>query len=570
MYLVVTEKPSVGRAIERALGRGVKVFSLRGHVLDVDLPEDYGWNRVDPIEIFNVNEFKTIVRDKKTYTALKKFFQENYGTLVLATDNDHEGELIAYEVLTIWQNIKGYHAPYVRMRFNSTDENELIRAFKNPERDLNWKWVYKAMLRRNFDLITGAAFTRYLTFLSRRLGIKFSRVVSFGSCQSPTLYFIVKREREIREFKSKTYWVLCALVDYKGFKFEVSSDKFEKEEDAVKVREKIEREAFGRIVNYEEAYETIRRPLPIYTDDLLVDLVSLTGESASKILSIAENLYAEGYISYPRTETNKYPSGFNFKKPLYAVLDSPIGVEVSSHISMSPDPRNGRKDDKAHPPIYPLRPYFGKGLERTVWEYVARRFVANAFAKDAKAVKQKVEVDIAGVKFTANGSAIIDEGFFKVFSYFRPKDRELPSVKVGEYVKVLDVKVKKVKTKPPSRYTEAELLREMERQGIGTDATRASFPKILLERGYSVKERKTFKPTTLGINLINALESVEPKLVTPDTRRFVEELMNKIERGEERYENAFKISKEVYKKLFEKLVRNESNVSKKLTEGLKL
>jgi len=172
-YVVVAEKFSVANAIKRALAKinvsNANVTWVNGHVVDIDLPEEFKQWRLDNLhDILKVRSFRYRIVDKNSYLRLKQYFGK--GMLVIATDNDHEGELIGYEILMLYKNhSNNKEVPYFRMRFNSTNINELINSWRNLKSSLNWRWVYKAMFRQRFDLLTGAAYTRLLTLANRVL-----------------------------------------------------------------------------------------------------------------------------------------------------------------------------------------------------------------------------------------------------------------------------------------------------------------------------------------------------------------------------------------------------------------
>jgi DNA topoisomerase IA len=562
-FVVVAEKPSVARRIREALGRGdVIVTSVRGHILDSEFSEEYGWGRCDPLKLFDVREFRDEVRDARAVRELRKLFKEA-DVLVIATDNDSEGELIGAEILKIWREVKR-DAPYKRMRFNSTDLGELKRAWQSLEDDLNWGWVMKALFRQRFDLIAGAAFTRLLT-LSTRKHDRGVRLISWGSCQAPTLWFIVKRELERINFKPKFFWTIKATLETGlGERFEAESDRFWNHDEARRAFEKASSAKYAVVEKFDEKIMEVARPTPIRTDDLLRDLSRITGQPAAKILQVAESLYAEGYISYPRTDTNRYRSGFDFEQPLHAAAR---GLDVKPPLAR-PDPRQGSLDDGAHTPIYPIAPYTGSGLSLEVWRYIAKRFLANAFYTDAVKRLRSAELSIADIKLKASGSELMEPGFFEVYEYFRPEDNPIPELVIGERLRIVSIRLHEGKTKPPDRLTEAELLRLMEEHGIGTDATRASFPQLIRERGYAVKEKGAFKPTPLGMKLIEVLESIDPKLVTPETRRRIEEMMSRIERGEITYEEALERATLEYKGLFKKLVERIDEKAAELASAI--
>ncbi len=557
--VIVAEKPSVARRIREALRtEKVLVTSVRGHILDSEFPEGFGWRECSPSRLFDVREFRDEVRDMRSVAELRRIFRDAE-LLIIATDNDSEGELIGAEILKIWREVRG-DAPYRRMRFNSTSYEELRRAWRNLEDDLNWRWVMKALFRQRFDLISGAAFTRLLTLAARRHN-RDVRLISWGSCQAPTLWFVVKRERERMNFKPKPFWILKATFQKSsGERFEAESDRFWSLEDARRAYQSAKSTPYGVVKRFEERLVKILRPTPLRTDDMLRDLTKITGQSASRILQVAEDLYAEGFISYPRTETNRYRPGFDYDSPCRAAVEG-LGVTPPS---LEAKPRQGRRDDGAHTPIYPVMAYKGSGIHLTVWSYVAKRFLANAFYRDALRRERSAELDLAGIRMRTAGSELVEPGFYEIYDYFKPSDNPIPRLEDGEEVEVVSLKLHEGRTRPPKRLTESDLLKLMEENGIGTDATRASFPKLIMDRGYAVRRGKVFKPTDLGLRLIEVLESIDPKLVTPETRRRIEELMAMIESGEITYEKALERAVQEYKPLYLEL---ESKIS---SEAIKL
>ncbi|MCS7135676.1 MAG: type IA DNA topoisomerase [Nitrososphaerota archaeon] len=571
LYIVVAEKPSVARSIARVLkSRGVNAYvtSVRGHVLNTDFPEGYEWNNTDPSKLFSVRKFRNVVSDERSYKELEKAFKKD-GVLIIATDNDSEGELIGYEILSIYRANRGNQAPYKRMRFNSTNPGELWRAWNNLEDSLNMNWVMKAMLRQHFDLVTGAAFTRLLTKETRKH--QKVRLISWGSCQSPTLGFIVNREKEIISFKPEPFWYIRIKFRTKdGEEFEAKSENMKDVERAKTIWKSVYGQKTGRVLSYDERQKTIRRPLPLDTDTLLKDLTKITGISAATLLSVAEELYAEGYCSYPRTETNRFGHDFDFKEPIKALAQSYLSELLGDLEKIRIEPFNGRKDDGAHPPIYPIKPYPKDGsLKQTVWEYIARRFAANVLFDDAELRESSAEISVGDAVTKASGAVITQKGFFKVFGYFMSKDAPIPKLSPGEVLEVVKSELKEEKTRPPPRLTESALLELMEKNGIGTDATRAEYPKIVVERGYAVKRGKSFYPTELGMRLVEALSGVDERLVTPDTRKFVEEFMEMVNRGTKTYDECLEHALKVYEELYRVCEANIRRISETLAGALK-
>jgi DNA topoisomerase IA len=280
-----------------------------------------------------------------------------------------------------------------------------------------------------------------------------------------------------------------------------------------------------------------------------------------------EMLYSSGFITYPRTETNKYTEKFNFSSCRKAAEAAGILVNVLG-VSATANPRNGSLDDGAHPPICPVKAYVKRDLAGRVWEYVARRFIANAYMENAEQLAQRAAVNIEGALFHATGRSLTKTGFFNMYSYFRGPEVRLPVLSSNEKVKVLRVDLIEDKTKPPPRLTEAELLRKMEAAGIGTDATRASFPTLVVKRGYAARLGKVFKPTALGISLIETLTEADKRLVTPETRRLVEEKMHLIEKEPSRFDDALNDVTETYKRLFQICHSCLNTTSEKLAKAI--
>jgi len=548
-YLVVAEKASVARAIKYALSStGVKmeVTSVRGHMMNADLPRGYEWDRADPLNIIKLRQVETVVTDRSSYEKLSKLFSQG-PVLIVATDNDSEGELIGSEILELYRSHRGPDAPYWRMRFNSLSRGELLSSWKNREPSLNWNWVEKARFRMHFDLLTGASFTRLLTLNTRKKARV--RLISWGSCQTPTLNFVVEREKEIRSFKPEKYWFMRAELEaLSGERFTASSPQVWSSEEAEALRLQTENATSAAVTDYEATATVSPRPLPTRTDDMLRELSRITNVASSRLLGVMEDLYADGYLSYPRTDTNRYRPDFDFEQPRRSVEEAGL-LEGFGEVRLKPVPRNGRLDDGAHPPIYPTKPYLGEGLPRLVWEYAARRFYANAYLDDAETMKQKVKLLIGNVTFSADGNYLAKEGYYRLFNYFRPRGERLPELRPGDKLRVLDIKMIDDETKPPPRLREADLLRLMEKNGLGTDATRATYPTLIIQRGYARRVANVFNPTALGMSLIESLAETDRRLVTPETRRMVEEKMKLIGDGSLSFHKALEESTQAYEQL---------------------
>lgn len=546
--IVVAEKPSVARAIMRVVRPDAEVIALSGHLLELDFHEKYSnWRSIDPAELFHA-ETRWIIRDKKAYNSLLKALRASGDPIIFATDNDHEGELIAYEAMLAAKKVLS-KPNYMRMRFNTVAEKELRKAWSSLESDLNWGWVEKALFRHKFDLIIGAAYTRLLTLTARKNGFAV-KLVSYGSCQTPTLWFVYARDMEIRNFKPEIYYVIWAVLDDRGTKVKVSTVPIRDRNEAEKLY-RIAKDAKNALVKeYTLKVEEEQKPLPTDTDTMLQELTKILAVSGNRIMASAEDLYAEGFISYPRTETNMWIR-VNHQEILEMLSGTPLSKFI---VPQELNAVDGRKNDGAHPPIHPIKPYLAGDLKGKIWEYIARRYLANVMGQNAVFERWKLSVELDGVPMEASSKYFIHEGFYEVFPYFRPKDLLwIPELKKGQTLPVLEVQIDEKKTKPPPHLTESELLRLMEKNGIGTDATRHIFPSLIVERGYAFKKRKSFVITSHGEALINLLKSVDERLVTPETRRFVERMMVEVEARRISLEEALSKSLKVYEALYTEL-----------------
>jgi DNA topoisomerase IA/intein/homing endonuclease len=370
------------------------------------------------------------------------------------------------------------------------------------------------------------------------------------NCQIPTLWFVYQREMEIRDFKPEKYYVISALLDAHGVKITVASDPIRDANMARQIYNVAKGARYALVKDFQLKDEIEHKPLPTETDIMLQELSKIMGLSATKIMALAEMLYGEGYISYPRTETNMWLT-VDHKSILHMLSSTPLGRKIDTSLF---NPKDGRKNDGAHPPIYPTAYYPGLDDRGKIWEYISRRYLANVVGKDAILKRWKLNVDLGNLQMDATGRYFVDEGFYQIFPYFKPRELTyIPQLRIGERLPVIKVALEERETKPPPRLTETELLKLLEKNSIGTDATRADYPQIIVERGYVEKRRRSFYISILGENLINLLKDVDERLVTPNTRRYVEHLMAEVEAGRINMEKALDEALKIYEELFDKV-----------------
>jgi DNA topoisomerase-3 len=252
-------------------------------------------------------------------------------------------------------------------------------------------------------------------------------------------------------------------------------------------------------------------------------------------MDIMEKLYQRGILSYPRTETNCFNPTINLRTIVDQLRRNNIFGDFAERVAdgtMWGGPKNGKQDDKAHPPIHPVKNAAKEDLsgdEWRVYELISRHFLA-CISKDAVGSETKVEVMLGGELFTAKGLIIEEYNWLEVFHYEKWSDTDLPPIQKGEEF-TPDLKMLDGKTSSPSLLTEADLIGKMDTNGIGTDATIHEHIKTVLERNYAVKQNQHFLPTPVGVNLVEAYAHLGIELYKPYLRAQMENDMKLIAQG---------------------------------------
>lgn len=407
-------------------------------------------------------------------------------------------------------------------------------------------------VRQEADLRIGSAFTRFLTFLlQNKWEETCSAIISYGPCQFPTLGFVVQRWWEHQAHTPEPFWKVklqhrerpsasTAVFDWvRGRAFDPAVAQIIQEDILNEGR-------MAEVVRSEGRRVTRQPPEPLNTVELQKRACRATGASAQQVLQWAEELYQAGYISYPRTETNKYPETFNLEALVQEQAgDSRWGDYANALLSAGlARPRAGNQDDKAHPPIHPVKSanegQFSGGKAK-VYEFVVRHFLATV-SRPAEGRSTEVEVESAGERFKASGLCVERYNYLAI--YGNPEGRfhigfdgwgsegDLPrSYERGERFRASDVRCEEGKTEPPPLLTEPELIAAMDRAQIGTDATQAShIAKVMGERGYVQKTQGgKLQPTSLGEALALGFDRIGLRsLWQPDFRAKMESEINNI------------------------------------------
>ena len=588
--LIVTEKDNAARRIAEILSgdsasterrNGVNVYrwgdkrcvGLSGHVVGVDFPPEYAdWRDVQPAELVEADIVKTPTQENIVRTL--KELARSADEATIATDYDREGELIgkeAYELIREETDI-----PIDRVRFSSITENEVREAFENPD-DLDFDLAAAGEARQIIDLLWGAALTRFLSLSAGQLGEDF---ISVGRVQSPTLKLIVDREREIQAFEPDDYWELFADLLKGDTAFEAQYFAREDGNEQERVwNEADATEAFEQLQGAREAIvESVRRrtrtdepPDPFNTTQYISSASSI-GLSAQKAMSVAEELYTAGYITYPRTDNTVYPDDLDPEALLSTFTDHYLFADDADSLldAEAIEPTEGDEETTDHPPIHPTGEIPDRDDlsddEWEVYELVVRHFFATV-ADAAEWEHLKVVADANGCLLKANGKRLVDPGYHEVYPYRSTAENYVPDVEEGELLGIEDARIEAKQTQPPRRRGQSRLIEEMSDLGIGTKSTRHNTLQKLYDRGYI--ESDPPRPTKLAMDVVEAAERFADRIVDEEMTAQLEADMQAIVDGEKDLEAVTDESREMLEAIFEELHDSRSDIGEHLRESMK-
>jgi DNA topoisomerase-1 len=587
--LIITEKENAARRIAEILSEGTaeterhngvsvyrwgdkRVVGLSGHVVGVDFPPEYAdWRDVEPVELIDARVTKSPTKENIVRTLRELAGRAHEVTI--ATDYDREGELIgkeAYELIREETDV-----PVKRVRFSSITDNEVREAFASPD-DLDFDLAAAGEARQVIDLVWGAALTRFLSLSARQLGDDF---ISVGRVQSPTLKLIVDREREIEAFEPDDYWELFADLAKDGDAFEAQYFYDDDGSEAERVWDETEAERVNERLRSAEAatVESVRRrtrtdapPAPLNTTAFISAAGSL-GYSAQRAMSIAEELYTAGYLTYPRTDNTVYPEDLDPDSLLDAFVGSQFGEDAEALLALEEiQPTEGDEETTDHPPIHPTGELPARADlsddEWEIYELVVRHFFATV-AEAATWEHLRVVADVNGCRLKANGKRLIEPGYHAVYPYASASENHVPDVTEGESLAVTDVELAAKQTQPPRRYGQSRLIKTMEDLGLGTKSTRHHVIEKLYDRGYI--ESDPPRPTALAAAVVEAAESFADHVVSDEMTAQLEADMEAIAEGEASLDDVTAESRQMLERVFEELRDSREEIGDHLQESLK-
>ncbi|MGI5119213.1 type I DNA topoisomerase [Marinactinospora thermotolerans] len=573
--LVIVESPAKAKTIAGYLGRGYVVESSIGHIRDLptkaaEIPARYKgepWARLGVDVDHDFEPLYVVTADKKSHVKKLKELLAEADELYLATDEDREGEAIAWHLR---EELKP-KIPVKRMVFNEITKDAIRRAAENT-RDLNLRLVDAQETRRILDRLYGYE-------VSPVLWKKVMPKLSAGRVQSVATRLVVERERERIAFTAAEYWDLkalfdaagngsgadpsvfpAALVSVDGARVAQGRDftaqgRLRSESGVLHLDEDAARALAGRLVGAHFAVRSVERKpyrrspyAPFRTTTLQQEASRKLGFSAKQTMQVAQRLYENGFITYMRTDSTTLS-----ESAIAAARDQATRLYGASHVPDKPRvyAAKVKNAQEAHEAIRPAGDSFRtpaetglSGAELRLYELIWKRTVASQM-KDA--VGESVSVRVAGtstsgenVEFGASGKIITFHGFLKAYvegaddpeAELDDRERRLPPLEEGDTLKAESIEAEGHSTRPPARYTEATLVKELEDREIGRPSTYASIIGTILDRGYVFKKGSALVPSFLAFAVVQLLERHFGNLVDYDFTARMEDMLDDIARGE--------------------------------------
>lgn len=560
--LVIVESPAKTHTIGKYLGSDYKVVSSKGHIRDLSTTGKYGLG----VDVDNNFEPKYIsIKGKsKDINALKKDVK-NSEKVYLATDPDREGEAISWH---LYDELKLKDTDYERVVFNEITEDAVLEAF-NHTRKIDFNLVKSQETRRILDRIIGFRLSK---FLSKK---KYGK--SAGRVQSVALKLIVDRENEINAFVPEEYWnVTAKFLEFDATLEKYNDDKLElhNEEEVKEVLSKLGKDF--KIESVDKKEKNKKGVMPFITSTLQQACINKYNYNSSKTMRIAQKLYegidlgseTVGLITYMRTDSTRLSN--TFISSAYDYISREYGEEYKGSVKVGKKTENVQDAHEAIRPtsIYRTPASVKKYLtseEYKVYSIIYARALASLM-KDAKVLATSVVLDNNNYKFKTTGQILVFDGYLKVYGDYQSNtDTVLPDFeKYNGIVSTDNIETEQKFTKPVARYTEATLIEEMEKLGIGRPSTYATIMETIKKRDYATIEDKKFVPTKDGMDTNYCIQSCFPKFINETYTAEMEKSLDEI--ADDKIDN-IKILRDNYNTI-EKLICDAENFSPKELEVL--
>jgi DNA topoisomerase-1 len=458
------------------------------------------------------------------------------------------------------------------MIFSTLTVNELEQSYESAQSSLEFPMINAGHVRHEVDWLYGINLTRALTLAIKNTSGWF-KIVSTGRVQGPVLAMVAERDREINVFVPTPYWTVQVQGTYEQTEvdLEYSQGRIEVLQDVQNVVDDLQG-ASGTIDDVKRTQVSQPPPVPFNLSGLQSEAYRHFGFKPSRTLALAQSLYLEGVISYPRTGSQKIPESINVRQILQLLSRRRQYKAHATKILQSKKltPMEGKAKDSAHPAIHPTGEKPTKRLtpsEKKVYDLIVRRFFA-LFGKPAMKERMRVDILCDNHLLYGRGQRILNRGWMEFYDkYTTVKERILPDMKEGEIVQIKDAKSEEKRISPPRRYNPSSLLKVLEKEGLGTKATRAGIVDSVRSRGYTLNDR--FEMSTLGYALFETLQTYVPSMLSPNFTHKLQDEMEKILEEEIERETVLASAKEELVQLLDSFKSQEEQIGQFLVKGLR-
>lgn len=587
--LIISEKPSAAQKIAEALADGkpvrkksknssyyelkhgknkIIVTSAVGHLYGLVEAKKKGWT----YPVFEIKWQASNISSKelsyvKDYIDTIANLSKKADQITIACDYDVEGEVIGLNVVRFACNKKDAN----RMKFSTLTKPDLIEAYENKAKHLDWGQANAGETRHMLDWYYGINLSRALTSSVKAAGS--FKVMSAGRVQGPALKLLVDREREIRKFKPEPFWEIQFLgrfdkTDLEGWHLK---GKIFDQKAAEKIIKGVNGEKKAIVTSVKRTKREQAPPTPF-------DLTTLQSESYAKFkytpkrtLEIAQSLYLAGVTSYPRTSSQQLDPKLGFVKILKDLSKQSSYQKLCQELLKKKElkPNNGKKTDPAHPAIYPTGqlPKNLKPQDKRVYDLIVKRFMAT-FAEPALRETMEVYLDVKKETFVIRGTRTVEANWHLFYKpYVNVEDITLPDLKENNVVDIKKINRIDKETQPPNRYNQSSIIKELEKRNLGTKATRADILERLFQRGYI--EGVQITATKLGEETIVILEKYAPTIIDEKLTADFEEEMEKIREGKQKQEKILDKAKHFLTKLLADFEKKEKQIGKEIIESVR-
>ena len=511
--LLIVESPAKSKTISKYLGEDYVVKSSVGHIRDIPKSSSKKANAVDIENNFKPNY--EIIHGKEKIIAELKREAKKASEVILATDPDREGEAIAWHIAEVLKMPRAK-----RVAFNEITEEAVQNAILHP-RDIDQDLRKAQEARRILDRLFGYG-------LSGLIWKKLRYGLSAGRVQSPALRILMEKERLIRNFVSEDFWVITADMETKNKEqITLTCSEEPKDKERVDIILKAGKKEEWKVSEVQETQTKKSPRAPFITSTLQQAASSRLGYSPSQTMMYAQRLYEAGLITYMRTDSTTLST--SARKQVQAIIIKNYGPEyLQSRIFKSKSKNAQEAHEAIRPTNFNIENAGKNSQQQKLYQLIYQRTLASQM-KDAQLLKTKITVKFENKDlpdFSINGSRLLFDGWLKIDIFAKNEDTILPKIQKNDILDLLEINTEAKETQPPNRYSEASLIKELEKRGLGRPSTYATIIKTLYNRGYVEKINKALHPTDTGDAVSSFLEEHFENYISDD---FTAEMENELD-----------------------------------------